>query len=374
MKKSQIILFAVSLVLTGIIYFIVLNNKKTEIKQVKGEETTKYIPIQIVENQKRSLKTNSYGQISPYTELDIGFEIQGRLEKGSIVMKPGTSFKFNELLYKVNSEEMFFTLSARKAQLSTLLINILADIELDYPEEAPKWNAFIQKINPVGFLPEFPVLNSEREKLFITAKGVVSEYLNIKSLEAKMSKYLFLAPFNGFVVDVYSEPGSIINPGGKIARIANMDNMEVKLPVSTDLFKKFRDKGIVQFLNSDNEPIGTGKIIRTSNLINQNTQSIDIYYSIELFKDVHVFSGQYVTAEIDNLISESLCVVPSTAVKKNEVYILKNSKLEKKPINIIGSKQDSLFIVGLNSQDSLLLEFNEPNKKIKKYIGIERQK
>ena len=50
---------------------------------------------------------------------------------------------------------MFFTLSARKAQLSNLLINLLADIELDFPEEFEKWNSFIEKIDPVSFLPEF---------------------------------------------------------------------------------------------------------------------------------------------------------------------------------------------------------------------------
>ena len=121
MKKSQIILFSVTLVLTGIIYAIVLNNKKTELKEVKGEETVKYIPVQVVKNENRSLKTKSYGQVTPYTELDVAFEVQGKLEKGAIKLKPGSKFRFNDLLYKVDSEEMFFTLSARKAQLSNIL-------------------------------------------------------------------------------------------------------------------------------------------------------------------------------------------------------------------------------------------------------------
>ena len=373
MKRSQLILFAVSLILTGIIYVIVIGNKKTEVKEEKGEETLKYIPVQIIKNETRTLKTNSYGQITPYTELDIAFEIQGKLEKGSRSLKPGTKFSFNDLLYKVDSEEMFFTLSARKAQLSNLLINILADIELDYPEEFEKWNDFIEKINPLSFLPEFPTMNSEKEKMFFTSRGVLAEYLNIKGVEARMSKYLFLAPFNGYVVDVYAEPGSIINPGGRIARIANLDNMEVKLPVSLELYDKFKDKGAVKFLNSDNQPIGTGRIIRTANTINQSTQSIDVYYSIKPDKGVTLLSNQYVTAEIDNLISESMCVVPSIAVKENEVYLLKNAQLRKKRIKIIGSKQDSLYINGLKDQDTLLLEFKKPNEKIKKYIGIERQ-
>ena len=373
MKKSQIILFAISLILSGIVYTIVWYNKKAEIKESKGEETTQYIAVQIAKNESRSLITNSYGQVYPCTELDIAFEVQGRLEKGSLEMKPGSTFKFNELLYKVNSEEMYYTLSARKAQLSNLLIAILPDIELDYPEEFDKWNQFVQQISPTEFLPPFPVIIDEKEKMFITTKGVMTEYLNIKGSEARMSKYIFLAPFNGYVVDTYSEPGSIINPGGRIARVANMDDMEVKLPVPTSLFDKFKQKGSVVFYNSENEAIGSGKMIRTSNMVNSNTQSIDIFYSVRNYPGKTILSGQYLTAEIDNLISEKMCVVPTTAVKKNAVYILKNQKLIQKKVTIIGSKQDSLFLGGLENQDTLLLEYIEPNEKINKYIGIERQ-
>ena len=291
MKKSQIILFAISLLLTGIVYTIVWYNKKAKIKESKGEETTQFIAVQIAKNESRSLITNSYGQVYPHTELDIAFEVQGRLEKGSLEMKPGSTFKFNELLYKVNSEEMYYTLSARKAQLSNLLIAILPDIELDYPEEFDKWYQFAQQISPTEFLPSFPVINDEKEKMFITTKGLMTEYLTIKSSEARMSKYIFLAPFNGYVVDTYSEPGSIINPGGRIARVANMDDMEVKLPVPKSLFDKFKQKGSVIFYDSENEAIGSGKMIRTSNMINSNTQSIDIFYSIHNYPGKTILSG-----------------------------------------------------------------------------------
>ena len=61
--------------------------------------------------------------------------------------------------------------------------------------------------------------------------------------------------------------------------------MEVKLPIAIDLYEKFKEKGSVQFLNAEKTPSGQGKIIRTSNAINQSTQSIDVYYSIEPLKE-----------------------------------------------------------------------------------------
>ena len=92
MKKSQIILFTVLLVLSGTLYAIVLSNKKEETKEKKGVETQKYISVININNQKRSLTLSSYGQIVPFTELDIAFEIQGRLQKGDLRMKPGSIF------------------------------------------------------------------------------------------------------------------------------------------------------------------------------------------------------------------------------------------------------------------------------------------
>ena len=40
-------------------------------------------------------------------------------------------YKANQLLFKVNQEESFYALSAKKAQLSNLLVGAMPDIELD---------------------------------------------------------------------------------------------------------------------------------------------------------------------------------------------------------------------------------------------------
>ena len=101
MKKSQIILFTALLVISGTLYTIVLSNKKDETKEKKGIETQKYISVKNILNQKRSLMLSSYGQILPFTELDDAFEVQGRLQKGDMILKPGTRFKKNDILWTV---------------------------------------------------------------------------------------------------------------------------------------------------------------------------------------------------------------------------------------------------------------------------------
>ena len=59
-------------------------------------------------------------------------------------------------------------------------------------------------------------------------------------MEERISKYIYLAPFNGAVSEIYTEPGAIINPGGRIAKVFNQEKMEVRLPISIDFIDKFQ--------------------------------------------------------------------------------------------------------------------------------------
>ena len=374
MKKNQIILFAILLAITGVLYLMVLANQKEEIKEKKGAETRKYLSVRIIENQERSLSISTYGQIVPFTELDIAFEISGRLQRGDLLMKPGTKFSKNDLLYKVSSEEMFYNLNARKEQLSRLIIGVLPDISIDFHEDYDKWSLFLKNIKPSGFLPNLPSFSSEKEALFISSKGIYAEYWTIKGMEERISKYIYLAPFNGSVSEIYTEPGAIINPGGRIAKVFNQEKMEVRLPIPIDFIDKFQKTGRVTFSDANGIEVAQGKLLRTSSEINKNTQSVDAYYSIIPEKGVSLLSGQYVTASIDNLISESVAVIPASALKENEVYLLNNNELKRKSVKIISQKQDSMFVEGLKNTDTLVVEFITPSKTIKKYIGIPQQK
>ena len=374
MKKNQIILFALTILATGALYLIVLSNKKEELKEKKTVVTKKFISVKSVQNQKRSATLTAYGQILPFTELDVALEIQGRLQKGDLSLKPGTRFVKNQLLYKVKSEEMFYSLNARKAQLTNIIIAILPDIAMDYPESYDKWNDFLKQIKPSAFLPGLPIYSNEKEELFIKAKGFYGEYWSIKSMEEKISKYIYLAPFSGYVSEIYTEPGSIINPGGRIARIFNNEVMEVKLPIAINDLKNFENSGSVVFEDAAGTTLGTGRILRTAGKINKNTQSVDAYYSIKGVKGAVLLSGQYVTARIDNMISESVCIIPASAIKKNKVCLLKNLKIIKNTVTVVGQKQDSVYVEGLKNQDTLVVEYMTPNKGIKQYIGIEQEK
>ncbi len=373
MKRSQIILLAVFLVLTGIIYIALSNNKKDVKKELKPEDMTVYLPIREVKNELRVVGLESYGQVTPNSEINISFEVQGKLQKGAVLMKPGMRFKQGQLLYTLNKSDIDFAMKARKSALSTLIVASLPDIELDFPSERNKWVKFLNGLNPdLNQLPDYPKINSEKEALFITGRNILTEYYSLKSQEEQLKKYAYYAPFSGTVISVNAEPGAIASPGMMIARIAKTGEFEVRIPISLDDLAKYKSENSATFKNSANEVVGTGRILRISDVVNQQTQSADVYYSIQPAVGFTIYNGMFLTASIEGEKQKSTMTIPRAAYVRGNVTLLVGDKLVRKKVLQSGVKPDSVLVTGLENGQLVLLEDVEKIDPKKKYIGIKR--
>ena len=372
MKKNQIIILGIFTLITALIYWRLSSTKKDDVKSVKKAAQEMYVPVREVKNEIRKLQIVSYGQVSPTIELDISFEVQGRLMKGAKHLKPGMKFSKGELLYKVDAVESTYSLNARKTQLANLIISALPDIEMDYPSELNKWISFLNKIQPNEPLPGLPNLNSGKERMFFTSRTVLSEYYTVKSMEERISKFNFFAPFSGTVIEVYTEPGAIAGPGVRIAKIAQTGDYEVMVPITMNYIEEYKEKSSAEFLNADNTVIGTGKILRISDVINKNTQSADVYYSIRPVDGHKIYNGEFVTVSINKTAEIASMAVPTVAVKDNHVLLLENNKLVEKQINVVSDKPDTLYISGLKDGDKVVLEQVISDPDVATFKGIQR--
>ncbi len=373
MKRSQLILLVLFVVVSGVIYLALSRNQKDFVKEMKPEDQTVYVPIRTVQNKMRSVSIESYGQVNPNSEINISFEVQGKLMRGAVTMKPGMKFRKGQLLYRLNNADAEYTLKARKAGLTTLLVSCLPDIELDFPSERDKWVKFLNGLNPnAKELPPFPKTNSEKESLFIVGRNILTEYYSLKSLEEQLKKYDYYAPFSGTVISVNAEPGAIASPGMMIARIAKTGDYEVKVPISMEDLEKFKNQKSATFKTASDEIIGTGKIIRISDVVNQQTQSADVYYSIQPKKGMQIYNGMFLTITIPVQEVKSVMSIPRAAMQKGKVMLLKDNQLIQREVMQVGEVQDSVFVTKLKDGEQLVLEQPETVQTDKKYLGIKR--
>lgn len=357
MKRSQIILLSIALVLSGVIYIPIVMNKKEYKKDTKEERKVVDVPTTKVIAKTHNVPLTSYGQVSPNTELMISFEVQGKLIQGDKRLKPGVSFRKGQVLYKVDGQEAEYSLIARRMSLASIITQALPDFVLDMPQEKEKWEDFLINLTSLRKkTPVFPQINSRKEKQFWTVRNVPTEYFNILAQEKRIEKYTYTAPFSGTVTDIYSEPGSIVNPGAQIAKIAQTGTFEIKVPIALNQLDLYKEQKTARFTDPLGNLVATGSILRISDVVNQRTQSADVYYSVKPADGQRVYSGLYLNVEIDYTTNEKLVILPRTAVNNNKVLVLEGTKLHYVDVLQKNRKPDSVYVSGLRSGQEVVIE------------------
>ena len=353
MERQKVILICLFLLITTSIFWLYLfENENYTIK--KQTLVSKSDNLKVVKNELRSFNLSTEGKISNGFEQFVFFNVEGKLEAGEIELKPGSKFNFNQLLYKIDSEELFYLICAQKASLAKKILDQIEFIEANFGNEKSKWQLFLNDFSMIKTLPEFPKVDSKEEKLFVIEKDILTEYMNIRSLETKMSDYIFLAPFDGKVTEIITETGSFVNSTTKIAKISKNSDPEVIVPIDISYLNECKKAKKVLFKDKMGYEIGTGKMIRTATKIDSKNQTVDVYFSLNTIKKAYFYSGQIVTTEIEFKNPLSCCIVPKNCVKNEKITVFDDNKIVKRKIVIIDSKSDSLLVSGLKNGDKVV--------------------
>jgi hypothetical protein len=353
MKKYRILLFFLCLLIFTIIVWFCFYTNKNHTFQENQSISRKLDNLYIVKNELRSFNLSTEGKISNGFEQFVFFNAEGKLEVGEIELKPGSKFKFNQLLYKIDSEELFHSICAQKASLAKLILEQMNFIESNFQSEKAKWQLFLNEFSMVRQLPELPEIASNEEKLFILESSILSSYLNIKSLEKKMSNYIFLAPFDGIVTEVYSLPGMNVQKGSSVAKIAKSSKLLMKIKVAvTDLWE-YKKSNYINISNQKGEFLYQGKLNRISNYIDTLNQTIELFYSFVGADKNEIFAGQKVLVNLNGSKKELCFSIKKSRIKKNKIFVLKNNHPTFKKYEIIRESSDSIFVKGFQNGDTL---------------------
>ena len=310
-------------------------------KNIKSVLATKVV------NKEITNQIYSTGRVLSVNSITISSEVQGKILNNSF-LKKGTKIKKGNNILNVQNTDLQLLLNAKKSRLMSLISSNLADIELDFNGEYEKWKTFFNKITLNNNLPDFPKLYSTKEKNFIISRSILSEYLSIKSDEERLKKYIIKAPFDGIITRSYTDIGAFINPGSPIIDFIRDGEMEIELSVSTSEIDLINLNDSVVLSNSNN--VFSGKIVRKSEFVNNNTQNISVFASVKNAEN-SLYSGMYLDAKIINKSNEKLVKIPRRAVfNENKVFTIdRENKLEIKTLNIISYQDDFVVVNNLKN-------------------------
>ncbi|MEQ9218090.1 MAG: HlyD family efflux transporter periplasmic adaptor subunit [Cyclobacteriaceae bacterium] len=356
-KKPLIISGLVVIILGGAVALMAfLSSLKEPPKIRKVPEVKKYVRTEEVKYEDILTHVIAYGRVETAQSLDLLSEVSGRMYEGKVRLKEGQNFRRGDLLFQIDATEASLTLKSQKSNFLRDLAAILPDLKIDYPESFEVWQGYFSKLEIEKDLPPLPEFQSEKEKTFLATKGIYSTFYTIKSAEERLRKHWYYAPFDGSISEIVLETGAFVNSGTKIGKIMRKGYHELKVAVETKDIPWIQLGTETSIYSNETQQSWRGSVARISDYINQNTQSIDVYISIDP-SGGKIYDGQFIEAAIPARIIKDGMEIPRNIIYNgNEVFVLEDSLLKVKPITIHRLMDETAVFSGLIEGEDLVAE------------------
>lgn len=348
MKIRQGLILAPLILIAGYFFMNYLAGFREEPVKRGKPKSLRSVLVAPVKYERQETGLSAFGRLTAAQEAALITEVGGRLEAGEVALREAVRFRKGQLLYKVDDAEARLSLQARKSELLNALSALLADLKIDYAEAFPKWQKFFGMIDVNKPLPEIPEFSSTEEKNFFSNRNVLSLYYAILSQEERLEKYKYYAPFNGAFVTVAREVGSVVTPGAQIANIIQTDRMEAVVPVAADLVGWVSPGVPLALYNQDKSMQWRGVVSRAGNVVDPQTQSVNVYINVFPNGQAPLFEGMFLQAELPGRAVTDAMELPRRAlVENNQVYLVENGRLKMNSVNIHKVNEETMLISGL---------------------------
>ena len=324
-------------------------DKKPPVKKI-----VKLVQIQEVKNTSIPLVITTSGTLKAKDKIDLFTEVQGILLKGSKDFKAGTYFSRGETILRINSEEFSANLRSQKSNFYSVLTAMMPDLQLDFPDVYPKWQAYLTSFDMQKGLAKLPETSSDKEKYFITGRKVLSTYYSVKNAEARLSKYVIRAPFSGVLSEAMVNQGALIRPGQKLGTFVNTSVYELEVNINTqhgDLLQKGKK---VKLQNLEHTKEWMGIVSRINPIIDVSTQTLKVYITL---KDKSLKEGMYLEASLAvKSIDNAFEVARKLLVDDTNLFVVKDSTLSLQNITTVFFNEKTVVVKGLENGLKLVKE------------------
>jgi RND family efflux transporter MFP subunit len=202
----------------------------------------------------------------------------------------------------------------------------MPDLRLDYPEVFPKWQAYLSGFDLDRTTPPLPEMTTEKEKFFISGRGILTNYYSVKNQEQRLKKYRISAPFTGILTEALVTEGSLVRSGQKLGEFINTDIYELEVSISktySDLLKIGEE---VELVNLDQNKTYKGVVARINGNVDQATQTIKAYIDV---RNKDLKEGMYLEANLNaKQESDAIEIDRSLLLENNQIFVVKDSVLD----------------------------------------------
>ena len=326
MDARRILLAVFGLFLVVGAYFAmgaIIDSKKSQ--RPKPQKVLKTVFVETVTNADVDLVVPANGNLVAKERVELFAEVQGVFKKGSKLFKTGQAYTAGQRLITIDAAEYYANVQSAKSDFYNLLTSILPDLRLDFPEVYEKWQQYVMQFDIEKSTLKLPAFSSDKEKFFITGKGVVSSYYNVKNLEQRLSKYSISAPFTGILAEALVTEGTLVRAGQKLGEFIKPGTYELQVALPKSYSEFLQVGKTVQLANLDKTKIYNGVVSRVNGRVDLASQTVTTFIEV---KGDDLKEGQYLEAQL-NAKKEPNAIEIDRALllENNQLFVLQDSVL-----------------------------------------------
>jgi len=325
MRKIILAVLGVLIIVSAFFIAGTLINKKKRPRPVQ-EKVVKTVFTDTIKNGTVKIIIPANGSLLAKHRVELFSEVQGIFKSGVKLFKPGQKFTKGQTLIRIDAAEFYAGVQSAKSDLYNLIAAVMPDLQLDFPEISSKWQNYLKSFNLNATTPKLPEVSSDKENYFITGRGIVSSYYNVKNLEERLSKYTIRAPFNGVLVETLVTEGSLVRAGQKLGEYIDPSVYEMEVAISKVYASLLKVGEPVVLNNLDDSKTYKGVVSRVNGSIDATTQTITAYIEV---KDNVLKEGMYLKANLNaKEENESIEINRNLLNEGEQIFVVRDSVLD----------------------------------------------
>lgn len=356
MKRKYVIIFlCLAVALTGVFAFRFTKFNFRKSNQQISEKLS--FKAKILNSTDINLTQKYIGYVTPIHEAKVKSFISGFIER--VYVKGGETVKSGDVLVVLKQDEYIATLKAAYADI--------LKAQAAY-QNASSYLKRLQKAKKAVSATE--IENAESQYLSAAA-SLEQAKANYALAEVNYDYTLIRAPIDGVVGNVDLTQGNYVSPNdGALVNIVQYDPIRVVFSISDKEYlselqkeKPFMDENFSLELPNGKIFENKGVFQYTDNMIDKLTTSISVYTDFSNIGKV-LTPNTYVTVLAENKIKNAVSVAKNLVALENNgnfVYLIRNEKLIKVPVEILASVDENFVLKNTFEQgDAIVVENVNP--------------
>jgi multidrug efflux pump subunit AcrA (membrane-fusion protein) len=283
------------------------------------------------------------GPIESTRRVELFSEVTGAMKKTGKTFEEGIFFGAGEALLSIDDEEAHSTYQNARSRYLNMLIQVLPDVKLDYPEFYQSWQTYLKRLVDQEDGLEAPPAARGQFKLFLIGRGVYPAYQEAEAARIRLAKYTLYAPFDGILTEALVDPGALIRVGQPLGQFIANTSFEMTATIADEQLSLISMGDSAELFTSNGSGPFTARISRINPRLESNSLRARIYLSLE--SNQALAEGQYLrgrlyTKEVDNAYRLPRRLI----IEGNKVYTAADSSLALTELEIIHNSPQEVIV------------------------------